>query len=137
LVLDDDPDFRESLVVLLEGQGYDAVGAPSLEVARSLVRERAFDALLVDQELPDGNGLDLIEGPFDGVAPDLIVVTGHATVNDAVGALKQGALDYLTKPLDPAKLQATLTNLQRTRALKREVVGLRDELRDRGRSGAT
>jgi two-component system, NtrC family, response regulator AtoC len=136
LVVDDDHAFRESLVLVLQQRGFDVVGAHSLEAARSAIAERAFDALLVDQELPDGNGLELVQGPSDGVAPELIVITGHATVTDAVDALKRGVLDYLTKPLDPAKLQSTLAHLQRTRALKTEVVELRDELRQRGRFGA-
>jgi two-component system response regulator AtoC len=136
LVLDDDEAFRESLVALLESQDFDAVGAATLEIARSLVRQRSFDALLVDQELPDGNGMELVAAQTEGVAPELIVVTGHATVKDAVEAIKKGALDYLTKPLDPAKLQSTLAHIQRTRALRREVVDLRDELRNRGRFGA-
>jgi two-component system response regulator AtoC len=136
LVLDDDEAFRESLVALLESQDFDAIGAATLEIARSLVRQRSFDALLVDQELPDGNGMELVAEQTEGVAPELIVVTGHATVKDAVEAIKKGALDYLTKPLDPAKLQSTLAHIQRTRALRREVVDLRDELRNRGRFGA-
>ncbi len=136
LVLDDDEAFRQSLVALLESQGFDAVGAATLEIARSLVRQRSFDALLVDQELPDGNGMELVAEQTEGVAPELIVVTGHATVKDAVEAIKKGALDYLTKPLDPAKLQSTLAHIERTRALRREVVDLRDELRNRGRFGA-
>jgi len=58
LVLDDDSAFRESLVALLESQGFEAVGVGSLETARAMILERSFDALLVDQELPDGSGLE-------------------------------------------------------------------------------
>lgn len=135
LVLDDDREFRESLITLLARRGCDVVGAQSLEEARKELGKRAFDAVLVDQELPDGNGLELATSSEGELLPDLIVITGHATVADAVDALKRGAIDYLTKPLDPAKLSATLANLDRTRALRRENAALREELLERGRFG--
>jgi DNA-binding NtrC family response regulator len=136
LVLDDDPAFLESLVALLESQGFDVTGVGNLELARQEMQEKQFDALLVDQELPDGSGLELVQSQAGGgVSPELIVITGHATVKQAVEAMRKGALDYLTKPLEPAKLHSTLVNLQRTRALRREVIELREELRDRGHFG--
>ncbi|MCE9593785.1 MAG: sigma-54 dependent transcriptional regulator [Planctomycetes bacterium] len=136
LLLDDDDAFRTSLVALLSRQGFEVVEAASLKAARSLMKERAFDALLVDQQLPDGQGKELLGVPVDGVAPEFVFITGTATVGAAVEALKEGAMDYLTKPIDPAKLESTLANLRRTRALKRELVDLRDEVRARGKFGS-
>ena len=133
LVIDDDRDFRTSLALLLEQKGAIVETADSLASARARMAVESFDALIVDQELPDGQGLALLQDPARKSDPEIVMITGHATVNDAVAALKQGALDYLTKPLDPAKFESTLVNLRRTRELKREVSDLREELRQRGR----
>jgi DNA-binding NtrC family response regulator len=135
LVLDDDADFRDSLIRLVEREGFSARGAGTIASARELMSKASFDAVLVDQELPDGQGIELLE-PSTGSRPELIVITGHGNVSDAVGALKDGALDYLTKPLDPAKLRATLANLRRMRGLEKQVSVLRDELRQRGTFGS-
>jgi DNA-binding NtrC family response regulator len=68
--------------------------------------------------------------------PEVILITGHASVETAVDALKRGASDYLTKPVDFARVKMVLTNLQRTRELKEEIGTLRTELRKLGRFGA-
>jgi DNA-binding NtrC family response regulator len=66
---------------------------------------------------------------------EVIVITGSTSVDSAVDALHGGALDYLTKPIDHARLRGALVNVARTRALKEEVGSLRGELRDLGRFG--
>jgi DNA-binding NtrC family response regulator len=136
LVVDDDQDFRESLSQLLEREGFAIRGAGSLQTAREELGSRAFDAVLVDRELPDGEGTRLLEELDQESDAEVIVVTGHATISDAVDALKRGALDYLTKPVDPARLRNALSNLKRMRALQREVTELREELRQRGSFGS-
>jgi DNA-binding NtrC family response regulator len=136
LVVDDDADFRVSFCQLLEREGFLVSNADCLEAARAQLREKKFDAVLVDQELPDGSGATVLERLDQEVHAELIVITGHATVLDAVDALKDGALDYLTKPVDPGRLRNTLANLKRMRSLEREVESLREELRNRGTFGA-
>ncbi len=69
-------------------------------------------------------------------APEMIVITGHASVDTAIDALRQGAPDYLTKPVDLARLRAILLNVARRRDMAEEIGGLRGELRDLGRFGA-
>ena len=91
--------------------------------------------MLVDLTLPDGSGLDLLGDPEAQGAPEYIVVTGDGTAETAVQALKRGALDYLTKPVDRARLRSVLAHVLRTRLLKDEVVDLRGELREFGRFG--
>lgn len=135
LVVDDDQEFRESLTRLLLVDKHHVVGAGDLAAARAELRRRTFDAVFVDQELPDGCGDELIEDPLRSSATEIVVITGHGTVNAAVAALRRGAADYLTKPTDPTELQATLTRLSKVRELRREVDDLRDALRDRGRFG--
>ncbi len=134
LVVDDDREFRESLVMLLRTQGFAVKGAASCAAARTAIDEQTFDAILADRELPDGDGVELLNARGDGMT-ELIVITGHATVASAVAALKDGALDYLTKPIDVAKLESTLANLTRTHSLKREVRALRSELLSHGKFG--
>ncbi|HVP29761.1 MAG TPA: sigma-54 dependent transcriptional regulator [Myxococcota bacterium] len=134
LVLEDDPDFAAGLEALVELAGFDARAAATLEDARKRLSETPFDVVLADLELPDGRGLELLDEDIAG-SPEVVVVTGHATVDTAVAALRRGALDYLTKPIDGARLEAALANVLRTRHLKAEVTALRGGLRRLGYFG--
>jgi DNA-binding NtrC family response regulator len=137
LVIEDDANLRAALVALVSREGAVAHDASTLEEARQRLAETSPDAVLVDLTLPDGSGLDLLGEPGAGASggPEYIVVTGDAAAETAVQALKRGALDYLTKPVDRARLRSVLANVQRTRVLKDEVVGLRGQLREFGRFG--
>jgi two-component system response regulator PilR (NtrC family) len=116
LVVDDEPDIRELLTITLErmGLGVEAVGSTS-EARKSLGGAR-FDLVLTDMKLPDGSGLELLEwiqGHRFGVP--VAVITAHGNVEAAVRALKLGAFDFISKPLDlPAlrKLIAATLRLQ-------------------------
>jgi two-component system, NtrC family, response regulator HydG len=135
LIIDDDENFRTSLELLVQREGFTARGADSLAAARSELERAPADVCLLDLTLPDGDGLAWLREeptPFSG---EVIVITGHASVDSAVEALQRGALDYLTKPIDRARLRTALINVARTRALKEEVGSLRGELRDLGRFG--
>jgi DNA-binding NtrC family response regulator len=109
--------------------------AADLASARAALGQRHFDAVLVDQELPDGVGDALLEDSSRPAGTELVIITGNATVNDAVGALRRGAADYLTKPVEHTALQGSLARLAHLRALRREVGSLRDALLERGRLG--
>jgi len=136
LVVDDDRDFAESLLGALRAQGFGVAAADSLAAARAALAQKCFDAILVDRTLPDGDGVELLRERPREYDTDVIVITGNTSVDSAVDALKQGANDYLTKPLDPARLESTLAHLVRTRALKSELKELRSELVARGRFGS-
>jgi DNA-binding NtrC family response regulator len=135
LVVDDDVDYRDSLVRLLQSEHHDVESAADLATARARLASAPFDAVIADEELADGHGSDLIDDPARPAGTEVVLVTGHATVDAAVDAVRRGAADYLTKPTQPALLKATLTRLSRVRALRREVDDLRDALRERGRLG--
>jgi len=135
LVIDDDRDFRESLELLVEREGFAVRGAGSLAEARAALAEGAPDVVLVDLVLADGDGLELVRDEEVQARSEVVVITGHASVDSAVEVLRTGALDYLTKPLDRGRLASVLTNVARTRALKEEVSHLRSELRELGRCG--
>ena len=90
--------------------------------------------LFIDLNLPDGSGLDLLEEME--TIPETVLITGQASIETAVQALRRGVADYLTKPVDFARVKMVLANVSRTRELKEEIGGLRGELRKLGRFGA-
>ncbi|HEX6903056.1 MAG TPA: sigma-54 dependent transcriptional regulator [Thermoanaerobaculia bacterium] len=111
LAVDDDPNFLSALADLIESQGYTIRVATTLRDARGLIGHRAPDLALVDLYLPDGKGIDLLPALGSGAAAKVILMTGHADVETAVQALRLGASDYLTKPLDIGRLKGILADL--------------------------
>jgi DNA-binding NtrC family response regulator len=135
LVLEDDRNFQSALAELVEREGFSTSVASTLEEARALVAKKPPDVALVDLQLPDGNGMDLFRDAERPASTDVVLITGHASVDTAVDALRMGASDYLTKPLDVARLKAVLANVTRVRELKEEVGTLRAALRKLGHFG--
>ncbi len=136
LLVDDDLLFRESLALLVRREGFQVTEASTVAEARARLADGPTDVAFVDLALPDGHGLELLDPDREPVGEtDVVVITGNATVDAAVSALRQGVLDFLTKPVDQNRLRAILANVVRTRALRRERDELRDELRDLGHFG--
>jgi len=135
LIIDDDESFRDSLELLVKRLDFETSSAGSAAEARAMLAQGRRDVLLVDLTLPDAEGLDWLRDEPDAQGAEVIVITGNTRVDSAVDALRGGALDYLTKPIDRARLRTALLNVNRTRALKVEVGNLRGELRDLGRFG--
>jgi DNA-binding NtrC family response regulator len=136
LVVDDDPEFRSGLAEAVRLEGFTTTTAESLTEARRQLAESPPQVVLVDLSLPDGSGLELLkEIEPNGGSPEVVLVTGQATVGTAVEALRLGATDYLTKPVDFSRVKSILANLARTRELKEEIGSLRGELRRLGRFG--
>jgi DNA-binding NtrC family response regulator len=136
LIVDDDPTFQQAMQDLVRTEGFAVEAATSLAEARDLVAKRSPDVVLVDLSLPDGSGLDMLRDSDGRPAMAVVVITGNATVGSAVEALRVGATDYLTKPVDIPRLRAVLVNVARRRELHEEITGLRTELRRLGRFGA-
>ena len=135
LLVEDNKDSLDALATLVGREGFtvDAVG--SLSAARDALINRYPDLVLLDLRLPDGDGLELLESLDREVRPDVVLITGHATVDTAVTALREGVTDYLVKPLDTKRLQTVLRHVVRSRDLREQVDELRDELRKLGRFG--
>jgi len=135
LIVDDDKSGLSGLVEWVREESFDVRQAGSIAEARSALDAHVPDLALIDLQLPDGNGLDLI--PLLKQHPDveIVVITAHGTIDSAVQALKLGASDYLTKPIDLTRLQRFLHNVRRTLVLRNEVHELRGELRRLGRFG--
>ncbi|MGE5179885.1 MAG: sigma-54-dependent transcriptional regulator [Bacteroidota bacterium] len=135
LVVDDEPNSLSALAELVESEGFATVTAGTLAEARGRLSQTPPDVVLVDLMLPDGSGLDLLSDLDPTHRAEVVLITGNATVDSAVAALRTGVLDYLTKPVDFRRLKTVLGNVLRTLALKEEIGTLRDELRQVGRFG--
>src|SRR5512143_1069843 len=136
LIIDDDLAFRLGLAEAVGREGLEVFTAGTLAEARAEIAAAAPHVVLLDLSLTDGNGMELMpELAALPEPPDVVLVTGQATVETAVEALRRGAADYLTKPVDFARVKMALANLVRTRELKEEIGSLRGELRSLGRFG--
>ncbi len=101
LVVDDEPDLRTLYELSLLREGYDVDSAGSVEEAWARLGERGYSAVITDMRLPDGNGIDLLRRLDAAGRPEkTIVITAYGSAENAVEALKAGAFDYLTKPVD-------------------------------------
>jgi DNA-binding NtrC family response regulator len=136
LLVDDDEAFVQGLAEAVRLEGFDVRTAGTLHDARVALREQDVDALLVDMQLPDGSGLTLLQTPEGKLPPGVIFISGTSSVELAVEALRSGATDFLTKPVDFARVKMALANLSHARELKRQVGALRGELRKLGRFGS-
>jgi DNA-binding NtrC family response regulator len=108
LIVDDDANTRQSLAGLVASEGFTTAQAGGIAEARvQLVRQRP-DVMLVDLCLPDGEGMSLIDDLEDRASTEVVLITGHASIDTAVQALRLGASDYLVKPVDVPRLKSIL-----------------------------
>jgi two-component system, NtrC family, response regulator HydG len=135
LLIDDNDDFLAGLAEIASQEGFEVTTAGSLKEARDHLSRQTVDIAVVDLVLPDGEGVELLKELKDTPGTDVIIISGAATLDSAIEAVRLGALDYLTKPLDTTRLRAVLANAVRVRSLKEQVVTLRGELRAFGRFG--
>jgi two-component system, NtrC family, response regulator AtoC len=132
LILDDDALIRTVLADRLERAGHAVRVAGSLAEARALLRTALPDIALLDVKLPDGEGTELLAELAGELDVPCIMMTAHATVSSAVGALKLGARDLLEKPLSYERLDASVNSALEVTRLRREVRALREQGRDTG-----
>jgi DNA-binding NtrC family response regulator len=118
LLVEDQPELRRTIERHLTRRGMTVVGAGTVAEARARLEGAVFDAALVDVWLPDGQGLDTLEGAPATSRPKTIVMTGEATVELAVGALRSGAIDFLLKPFSLEALDAALARVMTGPALR-------------------
>ena len=111
LVVDDEPDIRELLSLTLGRMGIDTVVAEDVGSARKELGSHSFDICLTDMRLPDGDGLELVEWIQSNASGiPVAVITAHGNVETAVQALKMGAFDFISKPLDLQNLRNIVEN---------------------------
>jgi DNA-binding NtrC family response regulator len=129
LLVDDDESFRTALTEELTRSGFHAVSVPDAEAALLQIEDRLFDVAIVDLNLPGMSGEQLIhEFRNRRIPTEIIVLTGHATVENAVRTLKDGAYDFLTKPCNLDELEAVTRKAFEKRWLVRENRLLQREL---------
>lgn len=106
LIVDDEPDIRELLEITLGRMSLDTTSAKDLKTAKQTLESESFQLCLTDMRLPDGNGIELVEY-IQKRHPHLpaAVITAHGSTETAIKSLKAGAFDFVSKPVDLAKLR--------------------------------
>ena len=139
LVVDDFADIRLLLETAFRAAGHEVVSAADVQGAKEELEEEDFDVVITDLDLPDSNGIELTGWIRErGSDAEVIVITGHASMDTLSDALRLGAFDYLTKPFDDLTLvvrcvERALEKQRLARALSEKVVKLQNEIRERKR----
>ncbi len=123
LIIDDEPDIRELLEITLNRMDIQTCSAENIESAKELLQQNSFDLCLTDMKLPDGNGLDLVDTIQAMSDPiPVAVITAHGNMDTAILAMKKGAFDFISKPIDLSVLRHLVSSALKLSALmsKRE-----------------
>ncbi len=131
LIVDDEAVVRESLDRMFQDEGYQTRAASSGKEALEGLKPGDYDLALLDIRMPGMDGMDL-HARLHEIDPDLtvIVMTGYASVETAVQALKRGAYDYVVKPVDPDELLHLISNALEHRVARKEVARLRENIQE-------
>ena len=134
LIVDDDDDLRELVAEHLTSEGFVVAQAPTGADALERLKAFAYDGLVIDLKLPDANGLDILNAAMTRY-PEVVavVMTGFGGVEEAVAAIKRGAIDFFIKPVQLAQLSRVLAAAINEPRLRQENAELRAQLRDRYR----
>ena len=130
LFIDDESGSRESLTLLFEREGYLVEAVAAGEEALSLLSRKRYDVIVTDLFLPGVSGIDILKHVKEHSLPcNVILITGNASAETAVSAMKEGAFDYITKPLDFEKLKVLVAKAIEKSRLVAENLYLRQQLR--------
>ena len=123
LIVDDEAEIRESLASILSEEGYVTTTAATAGEALELARDAAYDVVLLDIWLPDRDGLDVladIRAMEPARVPEVVIISGHGTIEAAVKATKLGAYDFLEKPLSLDRTLIVIKNAAQSRRLRED-----------------
>src|ERR1700690_1949860 len=131
LIVDDELVVRDSLGKWFASEGYSARPVGGAREALEIIQQAEFDIALLDIKMPGMDGMEL-QARLREADPDLtiIIMTGYASVETAVQALKLGAYDYITKPVDPDELSHLVSNALEHKRATRKVNRLRQDLQE-------
>jgi len=135
LIVDDDSDTAEMLAELVASQGFTASTARTMRDARRQLATSPPDVVFLDLVLPDGKGTELFNDKAALADSEVVLITGHASLETSIEALRLGATDYLIKPVSPGQVQGILARVMRPGQLQAEISDLRVELDRSGRFG--
>ncbi len=134
LVVDDEPLQRDILKTILVDEGYETYTSSSGEEALRVIKKYHPEVILTDLKMEGMDGIELIEAiPREPFEPSMIIMTAHGTISSAVEAMKKGATDYITKPLERDSLILTVRRAAERAELLKENLQLHRELYDRFR----
>jgi DNA-binding response OmpR family regulator len=104
-IVDDEPILRQTLSAILQRKGYQVSTAASIQEASQILAKGGFDLVFLDLKMPGGGGMELLP-EIRKQYPEMpvVILTAHATLDSAMGAVRMGASDYLLKPIDPERL---------------------------------
>lgn len=135
LIVDDDVDSATTLRELVAGDRFTVAVAHTLRDARRQIALQQPDLVLLDLRLPDGSGMDLFADPQLVANSEIVLITGHASLDTSIEALRLGAADYLVKPIVMRQLEGVLARFMKPSALKAEVETLNAGLAKSGQFG--
>src|SRR6476469_349958 len=135
LIVEDDADAARMMAQLVTNEGFSAATAQSLREARRPMALQQPDIVLLDLKLPDGSGMALLDDADLIGNSEVVLMTGHASLETSIQALRSGAADYLVKPVSARQLQSILSRVMKPSVLKDEVRSLHDDLQRTGRFG--
>jgi two-component system, NtrC family, response regulator AtoC len=135
LIVEDDADSAQMMARLVGAEGFSAATARSLRDARRQMAMQQPDLVLLDLLLPDGNGMSLFDEQQLIGNSEVVLMTGHASLETSIQALRYGAADYLVKPVSAKQLQSILSRVTRPSVLRAEVATLHDDVDRTGRFG--
>ncbi|PLX78771.1 MAG: DNA-binding response regulator [Desulfuromonas sp.] len=132
LLIDDETSSREALQRLLQQSGYQVDAVPTGEAALEILQQTPYAVVVTDLRLPGADGIDILKRiKVDSPYTNVILITGHASAETAVEAMKEGAFDYVTKPIDFGKLKILVAKAIEKSRLVAENLYLRQQLRGR------
>ena len=128
LIVEDEPGLRQMLEILFRREGYTVVAAPGCRAALEAIMQapQPFPVVLSDLAMPDGSGLDVLAAAkARNATSEVILITAHSTVENAIGAMRHGAYDFVAKPFDASELAALVGKALEKQALALENKSLR------------
>jgi DNA-binding NtrC family response regulator len=133
LIVDDEENARHIITSFLAPKGYEVIGAATLADARQHIEHGDADIILLDVQLPDGYGPSLLEETARlSYRPPIILITAYGDIDMAVEAMKNGAHDFLQKPIQLARLEQSIVRAQEVVVMRRELTHLRSTQRRAG-----
>jgi len=135
LIVEDDREAAEMMAALIATENFTVATAHSLREARAQLSLNQPDLVLLDLMLPDGSGMDLLDDTQMLANSEVVLITGHASLETSIQALRHGAADYLIKPVNIKQLQGILSRVMRPSELQAELVSLRENVEAHGHFG--